>query len=155
FGGGHVVLPLLQNVLGETVPTDRFLTGYAAAQAIPGPMFSLAGFLGAELSPGAPWGGAVVATLGIFLPGFLLVLGLHGAWERLTAAPRVAGAAAGLNASVVGLLLAALYRPIFTSAVGGPVDMAVVVAAAFLLVRLRAPVLLVVLLCAAYGWGTA
>ncbi len=74
---------------------------------------------------------------------------------RGTAAPRVAGAAAGLNASVVGLLLAALYRPIFTSAVGGPVDMAVVVAAAFLLMRLRAPVLVVVLLCAAYGWGTA
>lgn len=141
FGGGHVVLPLLQNALGETVSTDRFLLGYAAAQAIPGPMFSLSAFLGAELLPAAPLLGAGLATIAIFLPGFLLLVGLIGAWERITSSPRVAGAAAGLNAAVVGLLLSALYQPVFRSAVEGPSDVAVVLVGAFLLMKMRAPVL--------------
>ncbi|MFT4692143.1 MAG: chromate efflux transporter [Verrucomicrobiia bacterium] len=116
FGGGHVVLPLLQSQLGDTVSPDRFLTGYAAAQGVPGPMFSLAAFLGAEMTPHDRFIGALVATLGIFLPGFLLVLGLQGAWERLAAKPRLAGAVTAINASVVGLLAAAWYKPVFIGA---------------------------------------
>lgn len=92
FGGGHVVLPLLQQTLGDAVSTDRFLLGYAAAQAVPGPMFTLSTFLGAELLPGQPLLGAVVATLGVFVPGFLLIVGLQEAWEDLAARRRVTGA---------------------------------------------------------------
>ncbi|MEQ8803897.1 MAG: chromate transporter, partial [Haliea sp.] len=91
FGGGHVVLPLLQQHLGEAVSEDRFLLGYAAAQAVPGPMFSLAAFLGADLLPAAPVSGALLATAGIFLPGFLLVLALQSVWEVLAAQPRIMG----------------------------------------------------------------
>ena len=134
FGGGHVVLPLLQGLVGERLVGDTFLTGYAAAQAVPGPMFSLASYLGALLAPGAPWLGALTATLAIFLPGFLLVLGLGDAWQRLAARPPLAGAVAGINAAVVGLLLAALYDPVFRSAVHGGLDLAMV-AVGFLLLR--------------------
>ena len=139
FGGGHVVLPLLQQSVGEALGADRFLTGYAVAQAVPGPMFSLAAFLGAELSAPA-LAGALLATLAIFLPGFLLVLGLQGAWESLAAKPAVAGAVWGINAAVAGLLLSALYRPVFSSAVHSPVEMALVIAGFFALNRLRAPI---------------
>jgi len=151
FGGGHVVLPLLGQSIGDALPADVFLSGYAAAQAMPGPMFSLAAFLGAALAPGAPLAGALLATLGIFLPGFLLLLGLKGAWESLSARPRVAGAVAGINAAVVGLLMAALYQPVFTSAVAAPRDMALVLAGFLLLRVLRLPVVLLVLGFAAAG----
>ena len=134
FGGGHVVLPLLQGLVGERLAGDTFLTGYAAAQAVPGPMFSLASYLGALLAPGAPWLGALTATLAIFLPGFLLVLGLGDAWQRLAARPGLAGAVTGINAAVVGLLLAALYDPVFRSAVHGGMDL-VMVGVGFLLLR--------------------
>jgi chromate transporter len=137
-------LPLLQQSLGDAVSTERFLVGYAAAQAIPGPMFTLATFLGAELAPARPFQGALLATAGVFLPGFLLVLGLRRAWEGLAARPRIAGAAAGINASVVGLLLATLYQPIFVSAVDGSREMAAVVAGFFLLRQLGVPIGLVV-----------
>lgn len=144
FGGGHVVLPLLQQSLGDAVSAERFLVGYAAAQAIPGPMFTLATFLGAELAPARPLYGALLATAGVFLPGFLLVLGLRSAWEALAARPHIAGAAAGINASVVGLLLSTLYQPVFVSAVHGPREMGAVVAGFFLLRQLGAPIGLVV-----------
>ncbi|WP_417614017.1 chromate efflux transporter [Oceanisphaera sp.] len=117
FGGGHVVLPLLQNTLPETLSEDVFLTGYGAAQAMPGPMFSLASFLGAELYPTSPILGALAATLGIFLPGFLLVLALQNSWHALASRPLMAGAARGINAAVVGLLLSALYQPVFVSSI--------------------------------------
>lgn len=132
FGGGHVVLPLLQLSLGEALSTERFLVGYAAAQAIPGPMFTLATFLGAEMTPAQPLYGALLATAGVFLPGFLLLLGLRKAWEMLATKPRVAGAAARINASVVGLLLATLYQPVFVNSVNGPREMAVVIAFALI-----------------------
>ncbi|MHA7878733.1 MAG: chromate efflux transporter [Saccharospirillum sp.] len=119
FGGGHVVLPLLQQTVGEAVSADRFLFGYASAQAVPGPMFTLSAFLGAELWSTAPWLGALVAVLAIFAPGFLLLLAFQGAWYRLTARPLLAGAVAGINAAVVGLLLAALYQPVFIQGVAG------------------------------------
>ncbi len=151
FGGGHVVLPLLQQSVGEAVGADRFLTGYAAAQAVPGPMFSLAAFLGAELSAAQPLAAALLATLAIFLPGFLLVLGLQGAWESLATKPAIAGAAWGINAAVVGLLLAALYRPVFSSAVHSPTEMALAIAGFFALNRLRVPVLMLVISFALIG----
>ncbi|ABE56436.1 Chromate transporter [Shewanella denitrificans OS217] len=126
FGGGHVVLPLLQANVGELVSPDRFLTGYALAQAIPGPMFTLATFLGADIWLESPILGALVATLAIFIPGFLLMLVGLKSWHAISERPTIAGAIAGVNAAVVGLLLAALYQPVFTTAVLTPLDMALV-----------------------------
>ncbi|GIU21689.1 chromate efflux transporter [Shewanella schlegeliana] len=127
FGGGHVVLPLLQSSVGDAISNDQFLTGYALAQAVPGPMFALAAFLGAEIWVQQPLIGALVATLAIFLPGFLLMLVALKSWHAISARPQVTGAIAGVNACVVGFLLAALYNPIFISAVLSPLDMALVV----------------------------
>ena len=151
FGGGHVVLPLLQQTLGDEVAADRFLLGYAAAQGVPGPMFTLSAFLGAELAPGSPLLGALVATVAIFLPGFLLVLGLQNAWEGLSSKPRVAGAVWGVNAAVVGLLISALYQPVFISAVDSSLAMAAVILGLFALRSLKLPIVLMVALFAAFG----
>jgi chromate transporter len=121
FGGGHVVLPLLERetVAAGLLSAQQFLAGYGAAQAVPGPMFTFASYLGAVMG-GA--GGAILATAAIFLPGFLLVAGALPFWHKLQNNPRAQGALAGLNAAVVGLLLAALYDPIWTSAVVTPGD---------------------------------
>lgn len=151
FGGGHVVLPLLQQTIGDAISTDRFLMGYASAQAVPGPMFAMAAFLGAELSPELPLLGALIATVGVFLPGFLLVLSLQGTWESLAAQPKIAGATWGINAAVVGLLLSALYQPVFVSAVFAPVEMALVIVGFFALRTLNIPIVLLVLGFAAVG----
>ncbi|QFU21420.1 chromate efflux transporter [Shewanella eurypsychrophilus] len=128
FGGGHVVLPLLETIVGDAMSGDRFLTGYALAQAVPGPMFALAAFLGAELWTQSPLLGALVATLAIFLPGFILMLVALKTWSSLSARPNISGALAGINACVVGFLISALYMPVFTSAVIAPLDMALVIA---------------------------
>jgi len=151
FGGGHVVLPLLEGFVGGAISQDLFLTGYATAQAVPGPMFSLAAYLGAQLAPATPWLGAGVATLAIFLPGFLLVLALGDAWRALAARPAMVGAVAGINAAVVGLLLAALYQPVFLSAVAGPRDLALVVLGFLALRSGRVPLLALVVVMAALG----
>ncbi len=151
FGGGHVVLPLLQQTLGDSISTDRFLLGYASAQAVPGPMFSVAAFLGADLSPDNQLLGSVLATVAIFLPGFLLLLGLQGTWESLVAKPKIAGAVWGINAAVVGLLLSALYNPIFTSAVSTPVEMSLVIIGFFLLRTVRIPIVILVFAFGAIG----
>jgi chromate transporter len=140
FGGGHVVLPLLQNIVGDNLSSDAFLTGYAAAQAVPGPMFTFATYIGYELSD-TPILGALVATLGIFLPGFLLLLGVLKNWQSLAGKPAVTGSISGVNASVVGLLLAALYQPVFTSAVVAPVDIALVITGFYLLKKLNISIL--------------
>jgi len=145
FGGGHVVLPLLQESIGEAVSTDRFLLGYATAQAVPGPMFSFAAFLGAELAVDSPLLGALLATIAVFLPGFLLLLAVQDTWESLSVKPRVAGAAWGVNAAVVGLLFSALYQPVFISAVSTPVDMAWVLCGYFALRVVKVPIMLLVL----------
>lgn len=151
FGGGHVVLPLLQQTLGDAISTDNFLLGYATAQAVPGPMFSLAAFLGADLSPDNQFLGAIIATAGIFLPGFLLLLSLQGTWESLAARPKVAGAIWGINAAVVGLLLSALYNPVFVSAVFTPVEMALVIVGFFALTTMKVPIVVLVLGFVAIG----
>ncbi len=120
FGGGHVVLPLLQ---AEVVPSgwvdnDAFLAGYGAAQAVPGPLFTFAAFLGASMNSGpSGWLGATICLLAVFAPSFLLVFGALPFWERLRGNRRSQAALAGVNAAVVGLLLAALYDPVWTSAI--------------------------------------
>jgi len=150
FGGGHVVLPLLEEsvVASGWIPQDQFLAGYGAAQAVPGPMFSFAAYLGAVL-PGE-YGGiaaAVVALLGIFLPGFLLVAGALPLWRLVSSGKTAARAIAGVNAAVVGLLGAALYDPIFISAVRGPIDAAIGIIALMLLLSWRLSPLIVVAWC--------
>ncbi len=140
FGGGHVVLPLLQNIVGDQLSQDAFLTGYAAAQAVPGPMFTFATYIGYEMSD-TPVLGALVATIAVFLPGFLLLLGVLKNWQSLAAKPRVSGAISGVNASVVGLLLAALYQPVFSSAVASPIDIALIIAGFYLHKKLNLSIL--------------
>lgn len=140
FGGGHVVLPLLQNIVGDQLSQDAFLTGYAAAQAVPGPMFTFATFIGYELSD-TPILGALIATAAVFLPGFLLLLGVLKNWQALANKPVVSGAINGVNASVVGLLLAALYQPVFSSAVADPIDVALIIAGFYLLKKLNLSIL--------------
>ena len=144
FGGGHVVLPLLQDMLGAQVDQDVFLTGYAAAQAVPGPMFTLASFLGAEMVEQAPLLGALLATLAIFLPGFLLLLAFQASWLTVSQEPRVAGISGAINAAVVGLLLAALYDPVFKSAVTADWHIAAAIVGLFLLRVLKLNVALLV-----------
>ena len=128
FGGGHVVLPLLEETVVEPgwVSQGDFLAGYGAAQAVPGPMFTLASYLGALLPDGTGGMlGSVTATLAIFLPGFLLLAGILPVWSRVSALPVAARVIAGVNAAVVGLLAAALYDPVFTSAARGWADIVI------------------------------
>jgi chromate transporter len=156
FGGGHVVLPLLQS---EVVPPgwvdrDTFLAGYGAAQAVPGPLFTFAAFLGAASSgPLGGWAGGLLCLLAIFLPSFLLVAGALPFWESLRTQRRMRAALAGVNAAVVGLLLAALYDPVWTSAIHRPQDFGLALLALAALMAWRQPPWLVVAACAAAGWA--
>jgi chromate transporter len=149
FGGGHVVLPLLQ---AEVVPSgwvsnDAFLAGYGAAQAVPGPLFTFAAYLGTVMGP-APNGviGGLLCLVAIFLPSFLLLIGALPFWDSLRRHPVVQSALPGVNAAVVGLLLAALYRPVWTSAIFAPQDFAIGVVAFLLLTFWAVPPWLVVIL---------
>jgi chromate transporter len=156
FGGGHVVLPLLRAavVAPGWVSEPRFLTGYGAAQAVPGPLFTFAAYLGAvEHGPPGGVAGAALALVAIFLPAFLLVVGALPFWGLLHAAPALRAALRGVNAAVVGLLLAALYDPVFTGAVHGPADFGLAVVALGLLAVVRMPPWAVVALTAAGGAG--
>ena len=154
FGGGHVVLPLLQaEVVGPGwVSADAFLAGYGATQAVPGPLFTFAAFLGASMQvwPGG-WLGAVVCLVAIFVPSFLLVAGALPFWEPLRRNPHAQAALAGVNAAVVGLLLAALYNPVWTSAIHGGADFGLALVAFVALVFWRAPPWAVVLACGVGG----
>jgi chromate transporter len=152
FGGGHVVLPLLQH---ETVATgwmssNDFLAGYGATQAVPGPLFTFAAFLGWIMTgtKNHAWG-ALLATAGIFLPGLLLVLAALPYWQALRARPSMAAMLSGVNAAVVGLLATALYSPVWTSAVHTALAIAVI--GFLLLTRWKIPPLVVVSLCALSG----
>ncbi|WNC93947.1 chromate efflux transporter [Paraburkholderia sp. FT54] len=158
FGGGHVVLPLLQQqtvATGWVSPND-FLAGYGAAQAVPGPLFTFAAFLGWMMAD-APnhWSGALLATAGIFLPGLLLVLAALPYWQALRAHPSMTALLAGVNAAVVGLLASALYSPVWTSAVLSELDFAIAAIGFFLLTRWKIPPLVVVVLCALAGVAEA
>ncbi len=154
FGGGHVVLPLLQ---AEVVPrgwvdNDTFLAGYGAAQAVPGPLFTFAAYLGAVMQP-APngWVGATLCLVAIFLPSFLLMVGALPFWEELRRQALVQSALRGVNAAVVGLLLAALYQPVWTAGILTAGDYALAITAFLLLYLWQAPPWLVVVLCAVGG----
>ncbi|SDA12264.1 chromate transporter [Pseudomonas sp. NFPP10] len=150
FGGGHVVLPLLQAQVVEPgwVSSPLFLAGYASAQAMPGPLFSVAAFLGAAIDG---WSGAVVCLLAIFLPGLLLVIGVVPFWQRLRHRQGIQAALAGVNAAVVGLLAAALYQPLWTSSVTGAPELVAVLLALLLLRSGRVPPWALVLLGAGAG----
>ncbi|MEP0074153.1 MAG: chromate efflux transporter [Marinomonas sp.] len=130
FGGGHVVLPMLSAFVSDSVSESNLLLGYAAAQAVPGPMFTMASFLGASAAPvGASlWVWAGVATLGVFLSGLLLMLGAQSLWQKLSNDVRFRSIVGSLNAAVVGILLAALYHPIGTSSLLSVWDLLLVVA---------------------------
>ena len=148
FGGGHVVLPLLQSeIVGRGwLDRDTFLTGYGAVQALPGPLFSFAAFVGAAQDVAAAgWRGGLVAVTAIFLPSLLLVAGVLPFWDRLKLRPEARGALAGVNAVVVGLLAAALWDPVLTSAVVRPNDWALVAAAYIFLAVAKLPPWLVVI----------
>ena len=155
FGGGHVVLPLLQaeTVVPGWVSNDQFLAGYGLAQAVPGPLFTFAAYLGSVMQPPQPtgWIGAAVCVAAIFLPTGLLVLGVLPFWEELRRREWAQSLLRGANAAVVGLLLAALYQPVWTSAVHNPSDFILALAAFGLLVFWKWPPWLVVGLAAAGG----
>jgi len=156
FGGGHVVLPLLQRevVPAGWVTNDQFLAGYAAAQAVPGPLSTFAAYLGAVSKP-APngWPGATITLVAIFLPSFLFVIGILPFWNRLRTFEPFKAALRGVNAAVVGILLAALYQPIWVSAIHGPLDFALGLFAFGLLAIWKVPPWVVVLLSALIGAG--
>jgi chromate transporter len=158
FGGGHVVLPLLQAsvVPPGWVGNDAFLAGYGAAQAVPGPLFTFAAYLGAVMGPEPNgWSGAVLCLVAVFVPSFLLVLGTLPFWEPLRKQPAAQAALRGVNAAVVGLLLAALYKPVWTAGITSAKDFALGMTAFLLLFMWQTPPWLVVILCAAVGAALA
>ena len=155
FGGGHVVLPLLQ---AEVVPAgwisnDTFLAGYGAAQAVPGPLFTFSAFLGGSMTQSpSGWLGGIICLLAIFAPSFLLVMGALPFWENLRQNLRTRAALSGINAAVVGLLLAALYQPVWTSAIVEAKDFGLALIALVALMFWKLPPWLVVISCGAAGW---
>jgi len=158
FGGGHVVLPLLREafVTPGWVSDDAFLAGYGAAQAVPGPLFTFAAYLGAVVSP-SPHGptGAVLGLIGIFLPGVLILIGTLPFWETFRKRAGAQAVMRGVNAAVVGLLAAALYNPVWTSSVKTPGDFGIALVGFVLLTVWRAPPLVVVVVSALGGIAVA
>jgi chromate transporter len=158
FGGGHVVLPLLQQ---EVVPrgwisNDAFLAGYGAAQAVPGPLFTFAAYLGTAMAPRPNgWLGGLICLVAIFLPSFLLLIGALPFWNDLRSQSAAQSGLKGINAALVGLLLAALYTPIWTSSIARPFDFAAALVAFLLLVFWRVPPWVVVVLGALVAAGAA
>jgi chromate transporter len=147
FGGGHVVLPLLQDSMVGSgwVSQADFLAGYGASQAIPGPMFAFSAYLGALVSDEMSIWFALIAVVFMFLPGFLLVSAVLPFWQSVAQHPKAVGAIAGVNAVVVGLLAAALYQPVFTTAVNSAQDMAIALLGFAMLAVWRLSALYVVL----------
>jgi chromate transporter len=154
WGGGHVVLPLLHDAIVTPgwVSETQFLAGYGASQAVPGPLFSFAAFLGASsrLSPSGPIG-AALATAAIFLPGFLILIGVLPFWQQIANDSKLQAGLSGINAAVVGILAAALFNPIWISSIGDSKDFAFAFFAFSLLIAWKAPPLLIVVLGIAFG----
>ncbi len=159
FGGGHVVLPLLHQAVAHLggITDSQFLSGYGAAQAVPGPLFTFAAYLGALAggagtgAPGAGISAAAVALVAIFLPSFLLLFGVLPAWSSIRSRPAFSAALAGINAAVLGLLAAALYQPVWTGAVHTTADFCIALCGFGLLALWKVPPLVVVALCAGAG----
>lgn len=151
FGGGHVVLPLLENEFVATGLMDEtaFIAGYGATQAVPGPLFTFAAYIGTVIDG---WQGGLLATFAIFLPAFLLILGAFPFWHQLRANPKMNGAFMGVNAAVVGILLAAFYDPIWTSAILQPIDFALAAILFSLLVFWKLPPWVIVVTGTMGGW---
>lgn len=150
FGGGHVVLPLIEREVEPTgwISKADFLAGYGATQAVPGPLFTFAGYLGAKINGVT---GALIATVAIFLPAFLLIVGALPFWNSLRKSSSVQGALIGINAAVVGILLAALYNPLWTTAILAPVDFVLASILFLMLVFWKLPPWVVVVTGAASG----
>jgi chromate transporter len=151
FGGGHVVLPFLQGIIGSGVSERTFFAGYGATQAMPGPLFTFAAFLGAVTRPLGGVMGALAALAGIFLPSFLLLAAVIPLWSALRQLPRAAETLGGLNAAVAGLLAAVFVDPILTSLVRDPVGIALALFAALTLLWGRFPAWVTVACCALLG----
>jgi chromate transporter len=154
FGGGHVVLPLLQAAVVPPgwVTNDAFLAGYGAAQAVPGPLFTFSAYLGTVMGPEPNgWLGALLCLVAMFLPSFLLIIGPLPFWDELRRRSWAQSALRGVNAAVVGLLLAALYNPVWTAGITNAGDFALASAAFLLLFMWRTPPWLVVVMCALGG----
>ncbi|KFN02525.1 chromate transporter [Bacillus clarus] len=151
FGGGHVVLPLLENefVLNGMMTKEQFLAGYGLTQAVPGPLFTFASYIGAVLNGTT---GATIATIAIFLPAFLLVVGVLPFWDSVRRIPYIQGALLGINAAVVGILLAAFYNPIWTSTIINPIDFVIASLLFCLLAFWKAPPWIIVILGACGGY---
>jgi chromate transporter len=151
FGGGHVVLPLLERefVPSGLIDKETFLAGYGAAQAVPGPLFTFAAYLGAIMDG---WKGALLATIAIFLPAFLLIFGTLPFWNSLRNNPKITGALSGVNAAVVGILIAAFYQPIWTSSIFTPIDFALAALLFSMLVFWKTPPWVVVITGAISGY---
>ena len=156
FGGGHVILPLLQ---AEVVPpgwvtNEQFLAGYGAAQAVPGPLSTFAAYLGAVMGPEPHgWAGAAIALVAIFFPSYLLIVGALPFWDDVRSHPQFRSALRGVNAAVVGILMAALYTPVWTGAIGRSLDVALALVAFGLLMFWKLPPLVVVAVCAVGGFA--
>ena len=158
FGGGHVVLPLLQAepAIASAVSPQTFLAGYGAAQAVPGPLFSFAAYLGFEMGEGSQsLVFAAVALVAVFVPGLLLVVGVLPFWARLRESASVRAAVTGVNAAVVGMLLAALWHPIVTTGITGWVTLGIAAVSALLLFVWRLPAWIIVCVGAGLGRGAA
>ena len=158
FGGGHVVLPLLQAVVvpSGALSNSDFLAGYGAAQAVPGPLFTFAAYLGTAMHTSvAGWPGGLLFLVLIFAPGYLLVVGALPFWDAVRQRDRVRAATAGVSAGVVGILLSALYDPIWTSAIHSRADFGLALAAFALLVYARLSPITVVIFSAVVGWALA
>jgi chromate transporter len=151
FGGGHVVLPLLERefVPAGLIDKETFLAGYGAAQAVPGPLFTFAAYLGAVMDG---WKGALLATIAIFLPAFLLIFGTLPFWNSLRNNPKITGALNGVNAAVVGILISAFYQPIWTSSIFAPIDFALAALLFSMLVFWKTPPWIVVIIGAISGY---
>ncbi|GKV57100.1 chromate transporter [Sporosarcina sp. NCCP-2222] len=150
FGGGHVVLPMLEReiVPGGWMDAETFIAGYGAAQAVPGPLFTLSGYLGQYMDGPV---GALVAVSAMFLPSILLVIGALPFWSAVRSKPGIQAALKGVNAAVVGILLAALYNPVFTSSIHKPVDFAIALIAFALLVYYKLSPWIVVIVTTILG----
>ena len=149
FGGGHIVLPLLSNTVD--VVKEEFLIGYSLAQAVPGPMFTIASYLGAVGYETSPFLGALVAIIAVFLPGFLLILAFNKSFESYSKNTKIANGIKLINASVVGILLSVLLTPIIPSGIGSITDIFVVLIGLYILRKFKVSIFLLILVFSVYG----